>query len=50
MMTALIAGLALLLIGSLPLWPHSRQWGYTPSGGIGVVLILVGILVYLRLI
>jgi hypothetical protein len=36
---------ALLLLGSLPTWPHSREWGYYPSGGFGLVLIIVGLLV-----
>lgn len=50
MITALIAALVLVLIGSFPVWPHSREWGYSPSGGVGVVLLLVVLLVYLRLI
>ncbi|MHB8412629.1 MAG: DUF3309 family protein [Candidatus Acidiferrales bacterium] len=34
----------LALFGSLPTWPHSKSWGYYPSGGIGVVLIVLLIL------
>jgi Protein of unknown function (DUF3309) len=34
----------LLLVGALPTWPHSRQWGYGPSGGLGAVLLIVLIL------
>ena len=34
----------LLLTGSLPLWPHSRDWGYGPSGGLGLVLLIVLVL------
>jgi hypothetical protein len=30
-----------MLIGAMPRWPHSRNWGYGPSGGLGVVLIVV---------
>lgn len=36
--------LILLLIGVLPTWPHSRNWGYFPSGGVGLVAIIVIIL------
>ena len=37
--------LVLFLIGALPRWPHSKSWGYYPSGGLGVVLIIVVVLV-----
>lgn len=36
--------LILLLVGALPTWPHSRNWGYYPSGGIGLVALIVIIL------
>jgi hypothetical protein len=36
--------LVLLLLGAVPRWPHSRSWGYGPSGGIGLVLVVVLIL------
>ncbi len=40
--TILLVVLILLLVGALPTWPHSAKWGYAPSGGLGlVVLILV---------
>jgi hypothetical protein len=42
----LIVMLILLLCGSLPVWPYSRAWGYAGSAGIGVILLLVGLLVY----
>jgi hypothetical protein len=45
--TVLLIILILALIGSLPTWPHSRTWGYYPSGGIGVVVIILLILVVL---
>lgn len=45
MTTFLIILLVLLLIGALPTWPHSRNWGYVPSGGLGFVLLLLVILV-----
>jgi len=32
---------ALMLVGALPSWPHSKQWGFYPSSGIGVVLLLL---------
>jgi hypothetical protein len=34
----------LMLIGSIPSWPHSRNWGYGPSGGIGLVLVILVVL------
>ncbi|MGA8800552.1 MAG: DUF3309 family protein [Pseudolabrys sp.] len=37
--------LLLLVLGALPTWPYSTQWGYYPSGGLGVVLVIVLILV-----
>jgi hypothetical protein len=44
--TILLIVLILILVGALPTWPHSRGWGYYPSGGVGViVLILVVLLV-----
>lgn len=45
--TVLFIVLLLLLIGALPSWPYSRNWGYYPSGGLGTVLIIVLILVLL---
>ena len=48
--TILIIVLVLMLIGSVPTWPHSRNWGYYPSGGLGlVVLVLIILLVMGRL-
>ncbi len=48
--TILLVILVLILLGALPAWPHSRSWGYRPSGGIGlVVLILIILLVMGRL-
>jgi len=45
--TILIIILILLLIGGLPVFPHSRSWGYGPSGIIGVVLVVLLILLLL---
>jgi hypothetical protein len=42
--TVLIIILALLVISSFPRWPHSRSWGYAPSGAVALVLALVVIL------
>ena len=39
--------LILLLLGAVPRWPHSRNWGYAPSGTLGLILIIVLILVLL---
>lgn len=44
MSTVLIIILVLLLIGVLPAWPHSANWGYGPSGGLGLVLLVLVIL------
>ena len=45
--TILIIVLVLMLIGSLPTWPHSRSWGYYPSGGLGAILVIVVVLLLL---
>jgi hypothetical protein len=45
--TILLILLVLLLIGALPAWPYSGGWGYYPSGGLGLVLIVVLVLVVL---
>jgi len=42
--TILLIVLVLALIGAIPAWPHSRSWGYGPTGGLGVVLIIVVVL------
>ncbi|MGF7128859.1 putative membrane protein YkgB [Paraburkholderia sp. EB58] len=43
--TILLIVLILLLIGAFPAWPHSRAWGYAPTGTIGIVVIVVIVLV-----
>jgi hypothetical protein len=45
MSTILLIILVLLLVGALPTWPYSSGWGYYPSGGIGLVVVIVLILV-----
>jgi len=42
--TILLVILILALLGIIPVWPHSRSWGYAPSGGVGVVVIILVIL------
>jgi hypothetical protein len=44
MRTILIIVLLLLLLGALPTWPYSSGWGYYPSGGLGLILLIVLIL------
>lgn len=44
MLTILLVVLVLMLLGVIPAWPHSRGWGYYPSGGLGLVLIVVVLL------
>ena len=46
--TILLILLVLLLVGALPTWPYSSGWGYYPSGGLGVVLIVLLVLVLSR--
>ncbi len=50
MFTILLVVLILLLIGAIPTWPHSRKWGYGPSGGLGTILIVLLILYLLNVI
>lgn len=45
--TILIIVLILFLIGALPSWPHSKSWGYGPSGGLGTILIILIVLMLL---
>lgn len=45
--TLLLLILILVLVGVIPTWPHSRGWGYAPSGAIGVILVIVLILLLL---
>ncbi len=44
MYTVLLVILILLLLGALPTWPYSGSWGYYPSGGLGLVLLIVIVL------
>ena len=47
MSTILLIILLLLLIGALPTWPYSNAWGYYPSGGLGLIVVIVLVLVVL---
>ncbi len=44
MLTILLVVLVLMLLGVVPAWPHSRGWGYYPSGGLGIVLLVLIVL------
>lgn len=41
MLTILLVIVVLMLLGAIPTWPHSRGWGYYPSGGIGLILLIL---------
>jgi hypothetical protein len=45
--TILIVILVLALLGALPRWPHSRDWGFYPAGGVGLILLVVVVLLVL---
>ena len=42
--TLILIVLVLMLIGAFPAWPHSRSWGYGPSGGLGLIFVVVLVL------
>jgi hypothetical protein len=44
MLTILLVIVVLMLLGAIPRWPHSRKWGYYPSSGLGIVLLVLVIL------
>jgi hypothetical protein len=46
--TILLIVLILILLGAVPMWPHSRSWGYYPSGGIGLLLVILIVLMLMR--
>ena len=45
--TILLIVLILMLIGAIPTWPHSKNWGYGPSGGLGLIVIILIVLLSL---
>ena len=44
MVTILLVILILMLLGAIPAWPHSRSWGYAPSGSLGLIVIILLVL------
>lgn len=46
--TILVIILILMLLGALPTWGHSRNWGYAPSGGLGLVVLILIILILMK--
>jgi hypothetical protein len=50
MRVLLIIVLLLLLVGAFPMWPYSSGWGYYPSGGLGLLLVIVLVLVFARVL
>jgi hypothetical protein len=48
--TILLVILILMLVGALPSWPHSKNWGYAPSGGLGLAVIILIVLLVLGVI
>jgi hypothetical protein len=46
MLTLLIIVLVILAIGAAPAWPHSREWGYYPSSGLGIIVLILLVLVF----
>jgi len=44
MITILLVIVVLMLIGAVPAWPHSRSWGYAPSGTLGLILLVLLVL------
>lgn len=46
----LLVVIVLLLVGALPTWPHSRSWGYRPSGLLGLLLLILLVVVLMKVI
>jgi hypothetical protein len=47
MLGTILVVLLVLMFGALPTWPHSRNWGYAPSGGLGLLLLILVVLLVL---
>jgi hypothetical protein len=45
MITILLIILVLMLLGAVPRWPHSRNWGYGPTGGLGLIVLVLIVLI-----
>ena len=50
MSTILLVVLIVLLLGALPAWPYSRSWGYYPSGGLGLIVLILLVLIVARVV
>ncbi len=50
LVNVVVIALVLLVIGAFPAWPYSRNWGYVPSGGIGIILAVFIILILLHVV
>lgn len=50
MFTILLVVLILLFLGALPTWPYSREWGYYPSSGLGLVVVILIVLILAHMI
>lgn len=48
--TIVLIILILLILGALPVYPHSRDWGYYPSGGLGLVVVVILVLLLMKVI
>ncbi len=48
--TILLLVLILILIGAIPMWPYSRSWGYGPSGGVGLLVVVLVVLLVMGVI
>ena len=48
--TILLLLLILILVGALPTWPHSKNWGYYPSGGLGLIVLILLVLFLMGLL
>ncbi len=48
--TILLIVLVLILVGAIPVWPHSRSWGYGPTGGVGLIVVILVVLLVMGLI
>ncbi len=46
MLTILLVILVLMLLGAFPAWPHSRSWGYAPSGGLTLIVVILLLLMF----
>ena len=50
MRTIVLIVVLLMLLGVLPIWPHSVSWGYFPTGGVGLVLVVLVVLILVGII